>query len=64
MHDIPLTFDAVFLVGAAMTFVGVVVTEFWWVMGGVLIIWMGVMFAEADDQRREKEQLADEIRKG
>lgn len=59
-----LTFDAVFTVGAVMTFAGVLLKELWWIMGGVLIIWMGVMFAQADDRRLEKEQEADELRRG
>jgi cadmium resistance protein CadD (predicted permease) len=54
----------VFTVGTVMTFVGVLFTELWWIMGGVLIICMGIMFAEADDKRRDREELAEELRKG
>ena len=55
LHDIPLTFDYVFTLGAGFSFLGVYTKEIWWIFGGVLIIAMGIMFLDADDKRREAE---------
>lgn len=55
IQDIPLTFDIVFTVGTAMGLIGLFFKELWWVMGGVLIVSMGIMFDQADQARREKE---------
>ena len=59
-----LSLDVTLSVGAAMAFLGVIFSQFWWIFGGSLIFISSCMGAGAEEKRLEQEELAEGLRRG